>query len=102
MAGVGKLLKQAKKMQQKVEQIQEELTATELEVSAGGGAVTVKVNGQGEFLDLKIDPEFIKEDAEIVQETLLEAIKDAAAKAKALNEEKMSEATAGFQMPGFM
>ncbi len=89
-------------MQQKVEAIQEELTAAELDITAGGGAVAVKVNGQGEFLDLKLDPEFLKEDAEMVQETILEAVKEAAAKAKALNEEKMSEATAGFQMPGFM
>ncbi len=102
MAGLGKLLKQAKKMQQKVEEANELLTATVLDVSAGGGAVTIKINGQGEFLDLKLDPEFAKEDAEILQETLLEAIKDAHAKAKALNEEKMSEATAGMQMPGLM
>ena len=102
MAGVGKLLKQAKKMQQKVEAIQEELTAAVLDITAGGGAVALKVNGQGEFLDLKLDPEFLKEDAEMVQDTILEAVKEAAAKAKALNEEKMAEATAGFQMPGFM
>lgn len=87
-------------MQQKVEALQEELTATVLDVTAGGGAVAIKINGQGEFLEMKIDPEFIKEDAELVQETILEAVKEAAAKAKALNEEKMSEATAGFQMPG--
>lgn len=102
MAGVGKLLKQAQKMQRKIEALQEELAATELEVSSGGGAIQVKINGQGEFLGLKLDPEFLKEDAEFVEETLLEAIKEAAAKSKAVNEEKMGDATAGFQLPGMM
>lgn len=102
MAGVGKLLKQAAKMQKKIESLQEELTQKELEVSSGGGAVTVKVNGQGEFLSLKIDPELLKEEASLVEETLLQAVKEAATKAKAYNEEEMSKATQGFNMPGLM
>ncbi|MEO0796322.1 MAG: YbaB/EbfC family nucleoid-associated protein [Verrucomicrobiota bacterium] len=102
MAGVGKLLKQAQKMQRKIESLQEELAATELDVSSGGGAIEIKVNGQGEFLALKLDPEFLKEDPEFVEETLLEAFKEAAAKAKTFNEEKMGDATAGFQFPGMM
>jgi len=95
-------MKQAQKMQRKIEALQEELSAEVLEVSSGGGAVQVKINGQGEFLDLKIDPEFLREDPEFVQETLLEAVKEAAAKSKSHNEEKMGDATAGFQFPGFM
>ncbi|MEM9227018.1 MAG: YbaB/EbfC family nucleoid-associated protein [Verrucomicrobiota bacterium] len=102
MAGLGKLLKQAKKMQQKVDELQEELTNTVLDVTAGGGAVVIKINGQGEFLDMQIDPEFLKEEPDMVQETILEAVKEAAAKAKTLNEERMAEATAGFQMPGMV
>ncbi|WP_309398263.1 YbaB/EbfC family nucleoid-associated protein [Cerasicoccus maritimus] len=102
MAGVGKLLKQAQKMQRKIEALQEELAQTELDVSSGGGAIQIKINGAGEFQSIKLDPEFLKEDAEFVEETLLEAIKEAAAKSKAFNEEKMGDATAGFQFPGMM
>ncbi|GHC03206.1 YbaB/EbfC family nucleoid-associated protein [Cerasicoccus arenae] len=102
MAGVGKLLKQAQKMQRRIETLQEELAATELDISSGGGAIQIKINGQGEFLSLKLDPEFLKEDAEFVQDTLLEAVKEAAVKAKAFNEEKMGDATSGFQFPGMM
>jgi len=102
MAGVGKLLKQAAKMQKKVEALQEELSKKELEVSSGGGAVNVKINAQGEFLALKIDPEFLQEDTEFVEETLLDAIQEAATKAKALNEEEMGKVTEGFQLPGMM
>lgn len=89
-------------MQQKVDELQEELTNTVLDVTAGGGAVVIKINGQGEFLDMQIDPEFLKEEPDMVQETILEAVKEAAAKAKTLNEERMAEATAGFQMPGMV
>ncbi|MDQ8203722.1 YbaB/EbfC family nucleoid-associated protein [Pelagicoccus sp. SDUM812003] len=102
MAGVGKLLKQAQKMQKKIESMQEELAKAELDVTSGGGAVAIKINGQGEFLSLKIDPELLKEEASLVEETLLEAVKEAAAKSKAYNEEEMSKATQGFNMPGLM
>jgi len=102
MAGVGKLMKQAAKMQKAIEATQAELEKKELEVSSGGGAVTIKINGQGEFLDLKIDPELLQEEASLVEETLLGAVKEAAAKSKAFNEEEMGKATQGFSMPGFM
>lgn len=89
-------------MQRKIDALQTELAETVLDVSSGGGAIQIKINGQGEFQSIKLDPEFLKEDAEFVEETLLEAVKEAAAKAKAFNEEKMADATAGFQLPGFM
>ena len=99
MAGVGKLLKQAAKMQKKMEVLQEKLAQLELEVSSGG-AIYIKINGQGEFLSLKLDPEFLKEDPAFVEEALLEAVKEAAAKAKEINEEEMSKVSDGFQFPG--
>ena len=102
MAGVGKLLKQAAKMQKKMEALQEELAKKELEISSGGGAINIKINAQGEFLELKIDPEFLKEDTEFVEETLLDAVKEAATKAKVLNEEEMGKVTEGFQLPGMI
>lgn len=102
MAGVGKLMKQMKKMQQQMDTLQEELAAKEIAVSSGGGAIEITVNGQGEFKALKLDPEFLKEDAEFVQETLLTAIQEAAAKAKEVNEAEMGKLTAGLQVPGLM
>ena len=69
MAGVGKLLKQAQKMQRKMEQVQEELAQKEINVSCGGGAVNIKINGQGEFLAISINPDFLNEDQEFVEET---------------------------------
>jgi nucleoid-associated protein EbfC len=100
MPGVGKLLKQAQKMQRQIEQVQAALASKEFEISSGGGAVVVKINGHGEFTALKLDPEFLKEDAALVQETILGAVREAAARAKSANEEEMRKATAGLQMPG--
>jgi hypothetical protein len=102
MAGLGKFLKQAQKAQKQMEQLQAQLATRELEVTAGGGAVRLKVNGQGEFVALTLDPEFLKEDAGFVAEAILDAIKQAAAQAKALGDEEMKKVTAQFQMPGMI
>ncbi|AOS45759.1 Nucleoid-associated protein YbaB [Lacunisphaera limnophila] len=100
MAGVGTLLKQAKKMQQRIEEMQQSLAARELDISSGGGAVQIKINGAGKFLAVRLDPEFLKEDPKLIEETLLNAVGEAAAKAKDLNDSEMQRISAGFQMPG--
>ena len=102
MAGVGKLLKQAQKMQKQMEGVQAKLAEQIIEVSSGGGAINIKINGQGEFQAFKIDPEFLKEDAEFVEETLLGAVQEAAAKAKETSEDAMGSVTGGMGgFPGF-
>jgi nucleoid-associated protein EbfC len=100
MAGVGKLLKQAQKMQRQIETLQSDLKTKEIEVTSGGGAVKVKINGAGDFISLHLDPEFLKEDAKIVSDTLLGAIRDAAKQAKEQNDAEMQKVTSAFQMPG--
>ncbi|MBL9206012.1 MAG: YbaB/EbfC family nucleoid-associated protein [Opitutaceae bacterium] len=102
MAGVGKLLKQAQKMQRSIESLQQQLEAKEFEITAGGGAVKVKINGGGKFLALTLDPEFLKEDAKLVSDTVLTAIQDAAKQAKEHNDSEMQKVTSAFQMPGMM
>jgi nucleoid-associated protein EbfC len=100
MAGLGKLVKQAEKMKRSIEALQTQLDAKELEVAAGGGAVKIKINGSGKFLGLTLDPEFLKEDAKLVADTILAAVQDAAKQAKDYNEAEMQKVTGGFQMPG--
>jgi DNA-binding YbaB/EbfC family protein len=100
MAGVGKLLKTAQKMQRSIETLQAELEAREIDVTAGGGAVRVKVNAAGKFLALTLDPEFLKEDPKLVSETILGAVKDAGKQAKEMNDSEMQKVTSAFQMPG--
>jgi nucleoid-associated protein EbfC len=100
MAGVGKLLKTAQKMQRSIETLQSELEARQIEVTAGGGAVKVTVNAAGKFVALSLDPEFLKEDATVVSGAILGAIQDAGKQAKEMNDSEMQKITSAFQMPG--
>ena len=101
MAGLGKFVKQAQKMQRGIEALQAQLEAREIEVTSGGGAVKIKINGTGKFLALELDPEFLKEDSKLVSEALLAAIQDAAKQSKEYNEAEMQKVTGALQMPGF-
>ena len=100
MAGLGKLVKQAEKMKRGIEALQKELDAKEIDFTAGGGAVKIKINGSGKFLGLTLDPEFLKEDPKLVSDTILAAIQDAAKQSKEYNEAEMQKVTGAFQMPG--
>lgn len=96
------MLKQAQKMQKKIEGIQAELDERTIEVSSGGGAVNISISASGIFQGIKLDPELLKEDASLIEETMLEAIKEAAAKAKQVSDDEMAKATEGFSLPGLM
>jgi len=100
MAGVGTLLKQAQKMQRGIEALQTQLAAKEIDVTSGGGAVKIKINGAGKFVSLALEAEFLKEDAKVVAETVLAAVQDAAKQAKEYNDAEMQKVTSGFKMPG--
>jgi len=95
-------MKQAAKMQKQMEAMQEELAAKVIEVSSGGGAVTVKINGQGTIVDVDFDAEFLKEDKAFVRETLIEAVQEAQEKAKSESDEAMSAISGGMNFPGLM
>jgi len=95
------LLEQVQKVQQNLAKTQEELANERLEASAGGGMVTVVVNGTGEVLEIKISPEVVDpNDVEMLQDTVLAAVREAIAKAKEHQGERMQEATGGLSIPG--
>lgn len=100
MAGVGKLLKQAQKMQKGIAEAQQRLADERIEISHGGGAVKVVVDGHGRIQALTLHPDFLKEGAAVVEPALVAALQEAADRARALHEATMSKATAGFQLPG--
>ncbi len=100
MAGVGKLLKQAQKMQKGIAEAQQRLADERIEVSHGGGAVKVVVDGHGRVQGLALHPDFLKEGAAVVEASLVAALPEAADRSRALHEATMSKATAGFQLPG--
>ena len=98
MVGVGKLLKQAQKMQKRMEEAQGELADQMIDVSSGGGAVKIRINGQGEFQSISFDPEFLKEDSDVIEAATLEAVREAASKAKQAHEKLMEDITGGMGM----
>ncbi len=102
MGNMGKLLKQAQKMQAKMGEVQEEVAKMEVEGSAGGDMVIAKVNGANELLAIKIDPEAVDpEDVETLEDLILAAVNNAMSQMKAESEKKMAEATGGLGgMPG--
>lgn len=96
-------MQQAQEMQEKFKQAQEELARAEIQGEAGGGLVKVVMNGKREVLRLSIDDSLFKEDdKEILEDLVAAAVNDAVHKVSRMKEEKMSELTGGFQLPGGM
>jgi hypothetical protein len=88
------MMKQAQQMQ---ERLQKQMAALRVEGNAGGGMVTVVVNGAKQVQSLKIDPEVVsKEDVEMLQDLIVAAINDAQRKA----DEEMSQSVGGMLPPG--
>ena len=87
-------------MQKKLEAVQAELAEKTIDVSSGGGAVTVTLSLQQEVQAIKFDPEFLKEEAAVVEEAVTEAVREAIKQSRQLNEEAVSEVTQGMQIPG--
>ena len=95
-------MKMVQQMQNRMMKIQEELANTVIEGSAGGGVVSVRVNGQKEFQDIKIDPSAVDpEDVEMLEDLISVAVKDAMGKAQTLSEDKLGAITGGMKIPGF-
>ncbi|TWD55851.1 hypothetical protein FB480_102674 [Agrobacterium vitis] len=94
------MMGKVKEMQAKMEKMQEEIAALEVEGKSGGGLVTVTMTGKGELRGVKIDPSLFKEDeVEILEDLIVAAHKDAKDKAEAIAAEKTKEMTAGLPIP---
>ncbi len=95
------MMKQAKMMQKKMAEIQEELKNMEFEASAGGGAVKAKVNGEQEVLEIRLDTEMIDaEDLDMVEDMVMVAVNDALKQSKDEAKNRMSGLTGGMNIPG--
>jgi hypothetical protein len=97
---IAQMMKQAQQLQEKMQQMQADLLTMEIVGVSGAGAVEVRLNGKGDMLSLKIDPSLLKpEDAEMVEDLVVAAHKNARNKAEAAMQEKMKEATGGLPLP---
>jgi len=99
--GMQNLMKQANQLQMKIKKLQEELAHKEYQATSGGGAVTVKVRGESEVIDLKITEEVMKSsDVEMLQDLIVTATNEALRTAKTTNAKEMEKLTGGFSFPG--
>lgn len=95
------MIKQAQKMQADMETLQEDLDAREYEVSTGGGAVTIKINGKKEILSIGLKPEIVDpEDIESLSDTLVAAVNEAIRKVEDTNAAEMQKITGDINVPG--
>jgi nucleoid-associated protein EbfC len=100
MIDLMKMMKQAQEIQGRMQQVQQELAALEVEGQSGAGMVTVKLNGKFEARGIKIDPSLLKpEEAEMLEDLILAAFQDAKGKAEAAVQAKMQEVTGGLNLP---
>lgn len=98
----GKLAKQVEEMQKKMARLQDDLKERVVEATAGGGMVTVKVNGACEVVDVKIDPSVISpDDKGMLEDLVIAAVNEGVKKAQKMKEAEIQKIT-GMALPGLM
>src|SRR5438034_9673546 len=101
MSSIGKLMKQAARMQQQMEQVQSDLANRTVEATSGGGAVKVVARCDGSIASIKINPQALNPaDAQLLEDMVLSAVSQALTQAKEVSTAEMGKATAGFSLPG--
>ena len=95
------MIRQAQKMQEDVAAKQEELDACEYEIKAGGGAVTVTINGKKEVLSIDISPEIVDpDDIETLSDILVAGVNEAIKRVEETNAAELEKITGSMSMPG--
>ena len=101
MGNMGNLLKQAQAMQAQMAKVQEQASSKTVIGTAGGGSVTVTVNGAMEVVGIVIDPDVVTSgDVEMVQDLVMAASNDALRKAREMMADAMKSVTGGMNVPG--
>jgi DNA-binding YbaB/EbfC family protein len=102
MSSIGKLMKQAARMQQEIERVQSQLAAQTVEATSGGGAVKVVARCDGTIGSVKIDPQAVNaSDVAMLEDMILSAANQALAQAKEISNTEMGKVTQGISLPGF-
>ncbi|WP_426450041.1 YbaB/EbfC family nucleoid-associated protein [Paenibacillus sp. S-38] len=101
MNNMNQMMKQVKKMQEQMLKAQEDLANRTFEGTAGGGVVSVTVNGHKKLTAVTIKPEAVDpDDVEMLQDLVLTAVNDAMTKAEETAGKEMSKLTGGMNIPG--
>ena len=95
------IMRQAQKIQKKMEEAQAEAASQVVEASAGGGMVSVKVNGRQELLEVVIEKDVVNpDDVEMLQDLIVAAVNEGMKKAQQLMQDKLQGITGGLNIPG--
>lgn len=101
--GLGDMMKQAQKLQSKMMELQEEMANKTVEATAGGGMVTVVVNGKQEIISLTIDPDVVdRQEIEMLQDLIIAAVNEGIRRAQQVLADEMKKLTGGMAIPGLM
>ena len=99
--GMGDFMRQAQKLQDQIQKMQDEMAEKTVEASAGGGMVTVVANGKQDILSIKIDPEVVsKDDVEMLEDLIVAAVNEARKRSQDLMAGEISKLTGGLGVPG--
>ncbi|HMA84954.1 MAG TPA: YbaB/EbfC family nucleoid-associated protein [Desulfosalsimonadaceae bacterium] len=103
MKNMGKMMKQAQQLQNKMEKLQEEMADKTIEASAGGGMVKAVANGRQQIVSISIEKEVVDpEDVEMLQDLIVAAVNDALTQSQQMVSEEMNKLTGGMNIPGLM
>ena len=101
--GLGDMMKQAQKLQSKMMELQEEMANKTVEATAGGGMVTVVVNGKQEVISITIDPDVVdRQEIEMLQDLIIAAVNDGIRRSQQIWAEEMKKLTGGMSIPGLI
>lgn len=103
MSSIGKLMKQAGRIQRQMEMVQQELAKKTVESTSGGGAVKVTARCDGTLEAIKIDPAAVNPaDTQLLEDMILTAVNTGLTQAKQLANDEMGKVTGGLQIPGLV
>lgn len=103
MSSIGKLMKQAARVQRQMEDVQAQLAARTVEATSGGGAVKVVAKCDGSIASIKIDPQAANPaDVQLLEDLVLTAANSALTQAREISNNEMGKVTSGMSLPGFM
>ncbi len=103
MSSIGKLMKQAARMQRQIEETQTSLASRTVEASSGGGAVHVVARCDNTLQSIKIDPQSINpDDAQLLEDLIITAVNNALSQSKEIYTQEMGKAAGGLNLPGLM
>ncbi len=98
---MNQMLKQAQKMQEQMLKMQEELENKTYEASAGGGAVSVKISGKKELMEINLSEAVVDpDDIEMLQDLIIAAVNEGLRKASESSENELGKLTGGLNIPG--